>query len=201
MLVVREDIHPILNEHDRSISSIIMFRKWLQDRRLKRLCRSVSQQQRKQYKFLHSVMSVVLPHARKAMVGFCTSPAVLPCTPLGTPQPQFTAKTHSNPTFIYTRAQQPTTGAVKFRRQQTSKMTLSRREPEDERQPLLNGTTAASVATGTLIASTNPSNVVEWDSPEDPENPRNFSTGRKTTIIAVLTLITVLSSAPRHYGF
>jgi hypothetical protein len=72
-------------------------------------------------------------------------------------------------------------------------MTLSRRDPEDERQPLLNGTTAASVASGTLIASTSPSNVVEWDSPEDPENPRNFSTGRKTTIIAVLTLITVLS--------
>ena len=72
-------------------------------------------------------------------------------------------------------------------------MTLNRREPEDERQPLLNGTTAASVATGSLIATTNASNVVEWDSAEDPENPRNFSTGLKTTIIAVLTLITVLS--------
>lgn len=72
-------------------------------------------------------------------------------------------------------------------------MTLNRREPEDEGQPLLNGTTAASVATGTLVATSNDSNVVEWNSPEDPENPRNFSTGRKTTIIAVLTLITVLS--------
>jgi len=73
-------------------------------------------------------------------------------------------------------------------------MTLSRRQPQDERQPLLNGTTAASVATGSLTTSTNESNiVVEWDSAEDPENPRNFSTGRKTTIIAVLTLITVLS--------
>jgi hypothetical protein len=73
-------------------------------------------------------------------------------------------------------------------------MTLSRRQPQDERQPLLNGTTAASVATGSLTASTNEANiVVEWDSAEDPENPRNFSTGRKTTIIAVLTLITVLS--------
>lgn len=79
-------------------------------------------------------------------------------------------------------------------------MTLSRRQPQDERQPLLNGTTAASVATGSLTTSTNESNiVVEWDSAEDPENPRNFSTGRKTTIIAVLTLITVLSypSLPR----
>jgi len=73
-------------------------------------------------------------------------------------------------------------------------MTLSRRLPQDERQPLLNGTTAASVATGSLTTSTNESNIaVEWDSAEDPENPRNFSTGRKTTIIAVLTLITVLS--------
>ena len=72
-------------------------------------------------------------------------------------------------------------------------MALNRREPEDERQPLLNGTTAASVATGTLVATVNGSNVVEWDSPNDIENPRNFSTGRKTTIIAVLTLITVLS--------
>ncbi len=72
-------------------------------------------------------------------------------------------------------------------------MTLNRREPDDERQPLLNGTTAASIATGTLVATSIDSNIVEWDSPEDPENPRNFSTGRKTTIIAVLTLITVLS--------
>ena len=78
-------------------------------------------------------------------------------------------------------------------------MTLSRRQPQDERQPLLNGTTAASVATaGSLTTSANESNiVVEWDSAEDPENPRNFSTGRKTTIIAVLTLITVLSY-PSH---
>ena len=72
-------------------------------------------------------------------------------------------------------------------------MTLSRRHPDDERHPLLNGTTASSIATGTLIASTNGSNIVDWDSSEDSENPRNFSTGRKTTIIAVLTLITVLS--------
>jgi hypothetical protein len=36
-------------------------------------------------------------------------------------------------------------------------------------------------------------NVVNFDGPDDPENPMNWPTGRKTTTIALVTMMTLLS--------
>jgi hypothetical protein len=55
----------------------------------------------------------------------------------------------------------------------------------DERQPLLNG---ASEDTGIDV-----SKIVGWDSPEDAENPRNWSLKEKSWIVLILTAITILS--------
>ena len=68
---------------------------------------------------------------------------------------------------------------------QREKMSIRNRASIDERQPLLN------VTNSNAMAET--SNIVGWDSPEDPENPRNWSVRRKTTIVLVLTAITILS--------
>jgi hypothetical protein len=72
-------------------------------------------------------------------------------------------------------------------------MSRTRRDSVDERQPLLNGSTGASLATGTIVPVASNSNVVGWESSEDPENPRNWSTKTKSSIITILTAITVLS--------
>jgi hypothetical protein len=72
-------------------------------------------------------------------------------------------------------------------------MSSNRRASIDERQPLLNGNIAANVTSETVVPEDIPSNVVGWDSSEDPENPRNWTTGSKRSIITILTAITILS--------
>jgi hypothetical protein len=64
-------------------------------------------------------------------------------------------------------------------------MSTGNRDSVDERQPLLTG------ANGNATDDT--PNIVSWDSPEDGENPRNWSVQRKTTIVLLLTAITILS--------
>lgn len=42
-------------------------------------------------------------------------------------------------------------------------------------------------------------NLVDWDGPDDPENPLNWTTGRKammTTSIALITFLTYVSKGP-----
>ena len=63
----------------------------------------------------------------------------------------------------------------------------------DERQPLLNGSVAPSAATQVVASDEIPSNVVGWEGPEDPENPRNWTTKVKSSIVVILTAITILS--------
>jgi hypothetical protein len=41
--------------------------------------------------------------------------------------------------------------------------------------------------------STNDPNIVDWDGPNDPENPMNWPTSKKITNIALVSLITLLS--------
>jgi hypothetical protein len=36
-------------------------------------------------------------------------------------------------------------------------------------------------------------NIVDFDGPDDPENPLNWSTARKTTALAIVTMMTLLS--------
>jgi hypothetical protein len=63
-----------------------------------------------------------------------------------------------------------------------------------ETQPLLqaqNGANSTAAANGAVDLS----NIVGWDSPDDVENPRNWSTRSKTSIVAILTAITILSFA------
>ena len=36
-------------------------------------------------------------------------------------------------------------------------------------------------------------NIVDWDGPNDPENPLNWPTSKKVTAIGVISLITLLS--------
>lgn len=36
-------------------------------------------------------------------------------------------------------------------------------------------------------------NVVDWDGPEDPENPLNWPTSKKLAAIAIVSMITLLS--------
>jgi hypothetical protein len=36
-------------------------------------------------------------------------------------------------------------------------------------------------------------NIVDWDGPNDPENPLNWPTSKKVTAIGVVSLITLLS--------
>jgi hypothetical protein len=70
-------------------------------------------------------------------------------------------------------------------------MTASTALAADESQPLLtdnNGTTTAYV--GLPVDSRA---MVAWDSEADLDNPRNWSTQEKCSIVAILTAVTVLS--------
>jgi hypothetical protein len=42
------------------------------------------------------------------------------------------------------------------------------------------------------------SNIVNWDGPDDPENPLNWKTGKVTTIVAIVSTITFLRLVGRH---
>jgi hypothetical protein len=41
--------------------------------------------------------------------------------------------------------------------------------------------------------STNDPNIVDWDGPDDPENPMNWPTSKKIASIGLVSLITLLS--------
>lgn len=41
--------------------------------------------------------------------------------------------------------------------------------------------------------SSKDSNIVDWDGPDDPQNPLNWSTSRKVAALGTVSLITVLS--------
>jgi hypothetical protein len=41
--------------------------------------------------------------------------------------------------------------------------------------------------------STNDQNIVDWDGPDDPENPMNWPTSKKIANIGLVSLITLLS--------
>jgi hypothetical protein len=60
---------------------------------------------------------------------------------------------------------------------------------DGETQPLLQGQNGGNATNG----APDPSNFVGWDGPEDIENPRNWTTRSKTSIIGILTAITILS--------
>jgi hypothetical protein len=68
----------------------------------------------------------------------------------------------------------------------------------DERRPLLIGTIRANVAHQIAVPSDPHPNVVGWDSPTDSENPRNWTTNSKASIVALLTAITILSYRNIH---
>jgi len=72
-------------------------------------------------------------------------------------------------------------------------MSINRRSSVDERHPLLNGSVEANAGIQTIVASDTGSNIVGWDSSEDADNPRNWSTKAKTSIVIILTSITILS--------
>ena len=72
-------------------------------------------------------------------------------------------------------------------------MSRNRRTSIEERQPLLNGSVEANAGIQTIVASDTGSNIVGWDSSEDADNPRNWSTRAKTSIVIILTSVTILS--------
>ena len=63
---------------------------------------------------------------------------------------------------------------------------------EDERRLLLNEAEIDTV----YAVPRNELNIVSWDSSEDPANPRNWSTNRKSSIVTVSTAIAIISSVP-----
>jgi MFS family permease len=74
-------------------------------------------------------------------------------------------------------------------------MSIDRRSSVGERQPLLNaGSVEANASIQTIVASDTGSDIVGWDSSEDSDNPKNWTTKAKSSIVIILTSITILSS-------
>ncbi|ORY59721.1 polyamine transporter 3 [Pseudomassariella vexata] len=66
----------------------------------------------------------------------------------------------------------------------------------DDAQPKTEGTTDVDVEAGTSNddpASETDPNIVDWEGPDDPENPKNWPDSRKWTNIAVLSTLTLVT--------
>ena len=42
-------------------------------------------------------------------------------------------------------------------------------------------------------------NIVDWDGPNDPENPLNWPESRKTINLLLLSVLTIISYVPRSF--
>ena len=40
---------------------------------------------------------------------------------------------------------------------------------------------------------TNDPNLVDWDGPDDPQNPRNWSSGKKAATVVVISVVTFIT--------
>jgi len=168
---IRENIHSVFNEYHSRITCIIVLWQWL-EKRQRRPCRDTTRKKRNPKNHSHFVES----GSRSVSAAFLRCPT-FPAS----------GKFNANPTSLPVpniSTDDPTNIAL---------MSINRRSSVDERHPLLNGSVEANAGIQTIVASDTGSNIVGWDSSEDADNPRNWSTKAKTSIVIILTSITILS--------